>query len=161
MYTNEFDEARINKMELIKEQVELYSERFEKTHELTQAAMLDDDVSNVKVVGRIIFMRKMGKLSFIFISDIHGKLQVALKKDTLGDDVYNLFNKGYDIGDFIGVDGEMFTTKTGEKTIRASKIYFLGKALRSLPEKFHGISNVDSCYRQRYLDLNRLILILF
>lgn len=76
-----------------------------------------------------------------------------LKKDVLGNGKYDFFKKAFDIGDFIGVSGEMFTTKTGEKTIRAHKITFLGKALRPLPEKYHGITDTDSRFRQRYLDL--------
>ena len=76
-----------------------------------------------------------------------------VKKDILGEEVYRFYTKNLDIGDFVGTSGEMFTTKTGEKTIRAEKITFLGKALKPLPEKFHGLQDKDSCYRQRYLDL--------
>ena len=98
-------------------------------------------------------MRKMGNLSFARISDVQGSIQIAVKKDVLGSEEYDFFKKAFDIGDFIGVCGEMFTTKTGEKTIRAHKITFLGKALRPLPEKYHGITDMDSRFRQRYLDL--------
>jgi lysyl-tRNA synthetase class 2 len=84
---------------------------------------------------------------------LYGKIQIALKKDSIGEEAYEFFKKGFDIGDFMGVYGDIFTTQTGEKTIRAKEVYFLSKSLKSLPEKFHGITNIDSCYRQRYLDL--------
>lgn len=73
--------------------------------------------------------------------------------DEVGEEVYNFFKKGFDVGDFIGVGGEIFTTQTGEKTLRAKNIQFLGKSLKTLPEKFHGVTNTEICYRQRYLDL--------
>ena len=147
------DESRMNKLELVKAHTNPYPERFEKTHELKDIIALEDGIQGVRIAGRIILMRKMGKLSFITISDVHGKVQVAIKKDIVGTEEYEFFKKSFDIGDFIGAEGDIFTTQTGEKTLRAIKIYFLGKALRTLPEKFHGITNIDSCYRQRYLDL--------
>lgn len=147
------DESRMNKLELVKAHTNPYPERFEKTHELQDIITLEDGIQQVRTAGRIVLMRKMGKLSFITISDINGKVQVAIKKDIVGAEEYEFFKKSFDIGDFIGAEGDIFTTQTGEKTLRAIKIYFLGKALRTLPEKFHGITNIDSCYRQRYLDL--------
>lgn len=147
------ESTRRNKLELIRDQANPYPERFEKTHELYQAAGLADGTSGVRVAGRITFIRKMGKLSFVTISDIEGKMQLAIRKDVLEPEQFELFMKGIDIGDFLGAEGEVFTTRTGEKTIRAHQITFLGKALKPLPEKFHGISNKESCYRQRYLDL--------
>lgn len=95
----------------------------------------------------------MGKLSFASVFDIGGSTQVAIKNDIVGEKKYEFFKKAFDIGDFIGVEGTMFTTNTGEKTIRATTIWFLGKALRPLPEKFHGVQDIEICYRQRYLDL--------
>lgn len=147
------ESTRRNKLELIRDQVNPYPERFETTHELCQAAGLADGTTGVKVAGRITFIRKMGKLSFVTISDIEGKMQLAIRKDVLEQEQFELFMKGIDIGDFLGAEGEVFTTRTGEKTVRAHQIMFLGKALKPLPEKFHGISNKESCYRQRYLDL--------
>lgn len=147
------EEARLNKLNYVKEYVNPYPERFEKTHEVVDISNLSDDLDGVRTAGRILFMRKMGKLSFVTIGDIHGKCQIAIKKDCVGDENYEFFKKGFDIGDFIGVCGDIFTTQSGEKTIRAKEIYFLGKALKSMPEKFHGLTNIDSCYRQRYLDL--------
>ena len=115
--------------------------------------LLEDATTNVRVAGRIILMRKMGKMSFLTIGDIEGKIQISLKLDVLGEESYNNFKSFYDLGDFIGVEGEVFTTHTGEKTIRASHIEFLGKALKPLPEKFHGVEDIETIYRQRYLDL--------
>lgn len=152
MRQNQLEQSRRNKLEYVREYTNPYPERFEKTHELHETSRLRDGTTNVKIAGRITLMRKMGKLSFVTISDIYGSMQIALKKDLLGKE-YDFFKKGFNIGDFMGVVGEVFTTKTGEKTVRASSIYFLGKALKPLPEKFHGIKDVDSCYRQRYLDL--------
>lgn len=152
MSVNQLEQSRQNKLDYVREHTNPYPERFDTTHDLVDASRLDDGTSGVKIAGRITLMRKMGKMSFVTISDIHGSMQIALKKDLLEVD-YDLFKKGFDIGDFMGVHGEIFTTKTGEKTVRASEICFLGKALKPLPEKFHGIRDVDSCYRQRYLDL--------
>lgn len=153
MSVESLEASRMNKMKYVRERTIAYPERFEKTHELMEVAVLDDGTPKVRIAGRITFIRKMGKLSFVSLTDVLGRLQVALKRDTLGPEEYDFFKKGFDIGDFMGVQGEIFTTQTGEKTVRAHKIYFLGKALKPLPEKFHGISNIDSCYRQRYLDL--------
>ena len=153
MSTNVLEESRMNKFKYVESCINPYPERFEVKYELDKASLLEDGVKEVSVAGRITFMRKMGKLSFIVVSDISGKLQIAIKKDLITEEAYEFFKKGYDIGDFIGVVGEMFTTRTGEKTLRAHSITFLGKSLKPLPEKFHGISNVESCYRQRYLDL--------
>ena len=145
--------VRRNKLKEISKVCNPYPERFEITHELKDAMKLDDGVDNVRVAGRIILMRKMGKMSFLTIGDIEGKIQISLKLDVLGEESYNNFKSFYDLGDFIGVVGEVFTTHTGEKTIRASHIEFLGKALKPLPEKFHGVEDIETIYRQRYLDL--------
>ena len=112
-------------------------EKYEVNYELCDAAKLDDGVTGVRVAGRIILMRKMGKMSFLTIGDIKGKIQVSVKVDMIGEEAYQDFKANYDLGDFIGVVGEVFTTHTGEKTIRADEITFLGKALKPLPEKFH------------------------
>ncbi|MDF2524624.1 MAG: lysyl-tRNA synthetase, partial [Clostridiales bacterium] len=108
---------------------------------------------NIRVAGRILSIRKMGRISFLTIGDIKGKLQLALKEDSVGKEKYDFFNSHFDIGDFIGVEGSIFTTKTGEKTVRVEEYTFLGKCLKVLPEKWHGLSDVESRYRQRYLDL--------
>ena len=147
------EEARRKKLDYIKTITTPYPERFEKSHEIVEVSCLADGTPNVKTAGRILLLRKMGKLSFITLADIQGQIQVAVKKDCIGEEAYEFFKKGYDIGDFMGVEGEIFTTQTGEKTIRADNITFLGKALKPLPEKYHGINDTDMCFRQRYLDL--------
>lgn len=147
------EQVRHEKLENIKASTNAYVERYERTHEIDEVATLEDGMEGISVAGRIMLMRKMGKMSFVTIADIKGKIQLAIKKDCIGEDNYQFFKKNYDIGDFIGVQGDIFTTQTGEKTIRAHHIEFLGKALKPLPEKYHGINDRESCYRQRYLDL--------
>lgn len=146
--------ARKNKLDyIIENHINPYPDRFDVNKQIKDAPRLPDGTENICIAGRIILMRKMGNLSFARISDVQGSIQIAVKKDVLGSEEYDFFKKAFDIGDFIGVCGEMFTTKTGEKTIRAHIITFLGKALRPLPEKYHGITDMDSRFRQRYLDL--------
>lgn len=149
----EQERIRIDKLEVIRTRTNPYPQKYETTHELLDIVLLPDETKGVRAAGRIVLMRKMGKLSFLTIGDIRGKIQIAIKKDAVGEMAYELFKKSFDIGDFIGVSGEVFTTQAGEKTIRAEEFTFLGKALKPLPEKFHGLSDTDSCYRQRYLDL--------
>lgn len=145
--------VRRGKIEEIKKYCNPYPERYETTHSLLEASKLDDEVKNVSVAGRIVFMRKMGKLSFLRLRDIEADLQVSIKFDLVGEDNYSFFKSNIDLGDFIGVTGEMFTTQTGEKTLRADKFVFLGKALKPLPEKFHGLTDPELCYRNRYVDM--------
>ncbi|MBR3898167.1 MAG: lysine--tRNA ligase [Bacilli bacterium] len=149
----EQEQVRRNKLEEMSGVIKTYPERFETNIEIKDARNLEDGTKDVRVAGRIILMRKMGKMSFITIGDILGKIQISVKLDCVGEETYAQFKKYYDLGDFIGVEGEVFTTHTGEKTIRASHIEFLGKALKPLPEKFHGLDDVEAIYRQRYLDL--------
>lgn len=153
MSENNVLNARISKLEYIKERTNPYPERFEKTHEIYELIMLEDGICSVKTAGRIMSMRKMGKMTFIHIADVLGKIQVVAKRDVLGDENYEFLRKGFDIGDFLGVEGNTFTTQAGEKSILANKIDFLGKSYRPLPEKFHGLTDTEICYRQRYLDL--------
>lgn len=149
----ELNEQELVRREKLQNIQNPYPERFDINYELNEASLLPDETRDVRVAGRIILMRKMGKMSFLTISDIYGKIQVSVKVDMIGEDAYADFKANYDLGDFIGVVGETFTTHTGEKTIRASEIQFLGKALKPLPEKFHGIEDIELSYRQRYLDL--------
>lgn len=106
----------------------------------------------VSIAGRIMSKRGMGKVGFVHLADIDGQIQLFVKKDILGEDEYNRFKK-LDIGDIIGAEGEVFTTQTGEISIRVSKITMLSKSLLPLPEKFHGMTDTDLRYRQRYIDL--------
>ncbi len=150
---SEQEQVRRNKVEEIAKTCNPYPERFDRTHTLKDARNLEDGVTGVNVAGRIIFMRKMGKLSFIRIRDLEGELQLEFRIDELGEEKYAFFKSMIDVGDFIGARGEMFTTQTGEKTLRANSFEFLGKALRPLPEKFHGLVDTELKYRQRYVDL--------
>ncbi|MBS3937629.1 MAG: lysine--tRNA ligase [Peptococcaceae bacterium] len=144
---------RLEKLRTLQELgLDPYPARYAVSHTLTAAAHLPDEISDVRVAGRIVAIRKMGKLTFVHLQDINGKVQVALKKDLLGEQ-YDVFHRIIDIGDFLGVAGTTFTTKTGEKTVQAASYTFLGKALRELPEKWHGLKDVEAIYRQRYLDL--------
>ena len=145
--------VRRGKVEEIKEFCNPYPERYETNYTLKEASTLEDGTKDVKVAGRIVFMRKMGKLSFLKLRDIEGDLQVSIKIDLVGEEKYKFFKTMIDLGDFIGVVGEIFTTQTGEKTLRADDFTFLGKALKPLPEKFHGVTDPEICYRNRYLDL--------
>ncbi len=106
----------------------------------------------VSVAGRLMSKRGMGKVGFCHLKDLSGQIQLFVKKDILGDDEYAIFRK-YDIGDIVGAEGEVFTTQTGEISVRVEKITLLSKSLQPLPEKFHGMTNTDLRYRQRYVDL--------
>jgi len=150
---SEQERVRVDKLEEIKKVCDPYPDKFERTHTLKEARELDDGEKDVKIAGRITFMRKMGKLSFVKIQDLEGHMQLEFKIDLLGEDNYQFFKKMIDTGDFIGAEGEIFTTQTGEKTLRVSKFTFLGKALRPLPEKYHGLVDTELKYRQRYVDL--------
>lgn len=106
----------------------------------------------VKVAGRIMTRRLMGKASFVHLQDMSGKIQLYIRQDEVGDEVYEQFLQ-WDLGDIIGVSGKIFKTKTGELSVRAQQISLLTKSLRPLPDKFHGLTDKELCYRQRYLDL--------
>lgn len=153
MSENNILEARQTKLEYVKNITNPYPERYNRTHEIYETGDLEDGTTNVRTAGRIMSMRKMGKMTFMSIADIQGKIQIVAKKDILGENKYEFLKKGFDIGDFLGVDGEVFTTNAGEKSILARDITFLGKSFRPLPEKFHGVTDSEICYRQRYLDL--------
>ena len=151
---NELMRVRKEKEQKLKDNgVNVHPERYEVTHTLKDARNLEDGTKNVRVAGRVMSKRKMGKISFMDLSDIEGKIQLVFKRDDIGEETYKLLHSTVDIGDFIGVEGEVFTTQAGEKSIQVSEYEFLGKALRPLPEKFHGISNQEMLYRERHLDL--------
>ena len=106
----------------------------------------------VSLAGRMMSKRVMGKASFADLQDSSGRMQLFVGRDNLGTDAYQWFKK-YDIGDIIGVKGEVFTTKTGQISVRVYEMTLLSKSLQPLPEKFHGLTNTDVRYRQRYVDL--------
>lgn len=123
-----------------------------KNHESKTAEALETPQISVIIAGRIMTRRLMGKASFIHLKDSSGKIQVYLKSEELPEGLYEEFKK-WDLGDIVGVEGHVFKTKTGELSIKAENIRLLTKALRPLPDKFHGLHDQETRYRQRYLDL--------
>lgn len=106
----------------------------------------------VSIAGRMMFKRVMGKASFCNVQDLQGKIQAYVARDSVGEDNYKDFKK-YDVGDILGIKGTVFTTKTGEISVHAEEISLLSKSLQILPEKYHGLTDTDTRYRQRYVDL--------
>ena len=107
----------------------------------------------VRVAGRMMFKRKMGKASFCNVQDRDGRIQIYVARDSIGEEAYEDFKKILEVGDIIGVEGKVFRTQTGEISIHAEVITLLSKSLQNLPEKFHGLTDTDIRYRQRYVDL--------
>jgi lysyl-tRNA synthetase class 2 len=138
-YPNDF--RRANTAEKLDE---LYGD---KTKEELEATPI-----SVSVAGRIMLKRVMGKASFITVQDLSGRIQFYVTQDNVGAAVYDDFKK-WDLGDIVGCTGTLMKTKTGELTVQVSEIRLLAKCLRPLPEKFHGLSDIERKYRQRYLDL--------
>lgn len=148
-------EQRIKKLQQLREQgVNPYPYSFDRTHQA--AGVLSDfdalQGTEVRVAGRLLTVRLMGKASFAHIQDMSGRIQIYVRRDVVGDEQYELF-KDLDLGDFVGVAGKPFRTRTGETTIEVERLELLSKSLRSLPEKWHGLTDVEKRYRQRYLDL--------
>ncbi len=136
-----------------------YPYSYNKTHECQELQDKYVDLKaeettqdNVAIAGRIMLLRRMGKVTFMHVQDFSGKIQLYFKEDDMGKEHYN-FLKKLDIGDFIGANGNIFKTRTGEITVDVAKYDLLTKSLRPLPEKFHGIADPEIKYRQRYLDL--------
>lgn len=127
---------------------ECHSEYDDKTKE-----ELEELAVKVKVAGRMMAKRIMGKASFTQLQDMSGRIQLFLQRDSLPEGVYNEGFKKWDIGDIIGAEGVLFKTKTGELSVKVTSIRLLTKSLRPLPEKFHGLSDQETRYRQRYVDL--------
>lgn len=155
-------QERLKKLEELKKRgINPYPARVKHTH--TVAKVLDlleksrpEKVplpAEVTICGRIMSVRVMGRASFAHIADGTGRIQIYVTQDALGEEGYQFFRKDLDIGDFIGVEGIPFFTQTGEPTVRVSSLTLLAKSLRPLPEKWHGLKDVETRYRQRYLDL--------
>lgn len=148
---NEVD-IRKNKIEELKKIKEIpYKEKFERTCTIAEAR--ESVGKYVKIAGRIIFKRVMGKFGFIQIRDFFAKIQVSVGRNELSEEDYDFYKKMIDIADFVGVEGEVYITQTGEVTVKAEKVTLLSKTMRPLPEKFHGLNDTETIYRQRYLDL--------
>lgn len=148
-------EIRKQKLDRLKEAgIQPWPERFERTHTLAEARLLPPGTEGVRVAGRVMSLRVMGKMSFATLQDQSGRCQIAVQQEAVGESLYKEFwKKLVDIGDFLGVSGPSTVTKAGEPTITAQTLTFLGKSLRPLPEKWHGVQDREICYRQRYLDL--------
>ncbi|MGK0701567.1 lysine--tRNA ligase [Priestia aryabhattai] len=154
--------VRREKMNNLREQgMDPFGKRFERTHtsqeivnayeELTKEALEENEVS-VLLAGRIMTKRGKGKAGFAHVQDLTGQIQLYVRKDAVGDEQYEIF-KTVDIGDHVGVQGVLFKTKVGELSIKVKEFTLLSKALRPLPDKYHGLKDIEQRYRQRYLDL--------
>jgi lysyl-tRNA synthetase class 2 len=148
---------RKEKLQKIREEgVNPYPSKFDRTHYTQEIIDNFDELyqseNPVKVAGRIMLLRKMGKVCFAHIEDSRGQIQIYVRRDNIGKEDYKLF-KLMEVGDFIGVTGPVFTTKTGEITIKVEDFKILCKSLYPLPEKYHGLTDVELRYRQRYVDL--------
>jgi len=151
----ELKKARLEKLkEIRKASINPYPSKGNRTHTLEEASKDFDKLQDksITLCGRLRLLRSHGKATFAHIGDESGKLQIYLKYDQLGKEKYEFF-KNFDIGDFIEVKGELFKTKTSEKTLRVKDFRMLAKAIRPLPEKWHGIKEKEVRYRKRYLDL--------
>ncbi len=128
--------------------------KYDQTHHSQEIKNNYDQLEgkNVSIAGRMMSKRVMGKASFCNVQDLKGNIQSYVARDSVGEENYKAFKK-LDVGDVIGIEGEIFKTKTGEISVRASHVTLLSKSLRILPEKFHGLTNTDMRYRQRYVDL--------
>jgi lysyl-tRNA synthetase class 2 len=147
-------ELRLRKIEGLRAKgVAPYPERFERTHALHEAGALPEGTKGVRVAGRLVAVRTFGKLTFAHLQDRSGRLQIALRREDLPADVWETFHELLDRGDFVGAEGSIFRTKTGEVTLAVETLAFLGKAILPLPEKWHGLKDPELRQRRRYLDL--------
>jgi len=155
----ELIEQRIRKLEALRSLgIEPYAYKYERTHTCRDILEGYEELSSsgrvVRVAGRLVVSkREMGKTIFSHIQDGSGRVQIYLRRDDIGDWSFGLFRKMVDVGDFIGVSGTVFKTRTGEITVKVEGWEMLCKSLRPLPEKWHGLRDVEARYRQRYLDL--------
>ena len=151
-------QQRLDKLIALRDQGEAYPNDFRRDsladdlqQEFKGVAQLDE-TRRVKVAGRMMSKRGKGKVAFADLQDMSGRIQLFVKQEVVGDDAYRKFDK-YDIGDIIGAEGELFRTKAGELSVRVDNLHLLAKSLRSLPEKYHGLTDTESKYRMRYVDL--------
>jgi len=155
-------EERRKKLQLLRDKNTAYINDFSKEHyahdlhdqydELSKEDLESNNVENISVAGRIVLMRVMGNASFATIRDSSGDIQVYVSKNTVDIDIYEDF-KTWDLGDIVGIKGKLFKTKTNELTIEASAVSLITKSIRPMPDKFKGLADIETRYRQRYLDL--------
>ena len=154
--------VRREKLHNLREQgIDPFGKRFERTNSTTDLVSLYGEFSKeeleekeiaVSIAGRIMTKRGKGKAGFAHIQDLHGQVQIYVRKDAVGDEEYELF-KTADLGDLVGIEGKVFKTNVGELSVKATGFTLLTKSLRPLPDKYHGLKDVEQRYRQRYLDL--------
>ncbi|UJF26994.1 lysine--tRNA ligase [Planococcus sp. 107-1] len=154
--------VRRQKMQAFREQgMDPFGARFERTHTSQEVINqygefskeeLEENPHEVVIAGRIMTKRGKGKAGFAHVQDLQGQIQIYVRKDAIGDESYEIYNS-VDLGDIVGVKGTVFKTNVGELSVKAKEFVFLTKALRPLPDKFHGLKDVEQRYRQRYLDL--------
>ncbi|MGM0652966.1 MAG: lysine--tRNA ligase [Bacillota bacterium] len=152
---NELLQVRRKKLDALREKgIEPFGQKFEASHYSTDILENYDQLEGkeVTIAGRLISVRSHGKAAFAHLQDYRGKIQVYIRQDQVGEEQYENFDL-VDIGDFIGCTGEVFKTRRGEVTVNVREYTYLAKALRPLPEKWHGLKDVDLRYRQRYVDL--------
>ncbi|SER16037.1 lysyl-tRNA synthetase, class II [Piscibacillus halophilus] len=159
---NDQMQTRIEKLRALQDAgINVFGDKFERTHlsdELKGSydqytkEELEEKEYPVTIAGRIMTKRGKGKAGFAHIQDLEGQIQIYVRKDRIGEEAYEVFKQA-DLGDIVGVKGVMFKTKVGELSVKADEFVFLTKSLRPLPEKFHGLKDVEQRYRQRYLDL--------
>ncbi|MGR5940516.1 lysine--tRNA ligase [Bacillus pacificus] len=154
--------VRREKLHNLREQgIDPFGKRFERTNATNELLSLYGEFSkeeleekeiSVSIAGRIMTKRGKGKAGFAHIQDLHGQVQIYVRKDAVGDEEYELF-KTADLGDLVGIEGKIFKTNVGELSVKATSFTLLTKSLRPLPDKYHGLKDVEQRYRQRYLDL--------
>jgi lysyl-tRNA synthetase class 2 len=152
---NDLWRIRMEKLELFRQAgIEPYADHYVRTHKALDIINHFEELEGqeVSIAGRIMSKRDQGKVIFVHIQDFSGRIQVYIRMDELGQTLFDIITK-FDVGDIIGVNGKVFRTKRGEISIHAANVKMLSKAMRPLPEKFHGLTNVETRYRQRYLDL--------
>lgn len=152
---NEIIQVRLEKLKELRDKgINPFGSRYNKTHYAQEVAnyFLELAGKDVAVAGRIVSKRGMGKAGFAHLQDITGKIQIYVRQSDVGDEAHELFKK-IDIGDIVGISGYVFKTQKGEVTVGAKEITILCKSLRPLPEKWHGLKDVELRYRQRYIDL--------
>ncbi|TYS07182.1 lysine--tRNA ligase [Bacillus subtilis] len=155
-------QVRRDKMSQLRDNgIDPFGERFERTHQSQEVISayqdltkeeLEEKAIEVTIAGRMMTKRGKGKAGFAHLQDLEGQIQIYVRKDSVGDEQYEVF-KSSDLGDLIGVTGKVFKTNVGELSVKATSFELLTKALRPLPDKYHGLKDVEQRYRQRYLDL--------
>ncbi|MBI3601925.1 MAG: lysine--tRNA ligase [Candidatus Omnitrophica bacterium] len=153
METDDIRSIKLKKLETLRQKgVNSYGQRYLRSHSIAEVLKDFQEAQKVVVAGRIMARRSQGKVTFMDLMDQTGRIQLFVKLDLLGQEAYDMLDC-LDIGDIIGIEGETFKTKTGQDSIRVLKYEVLSKSLQTLPEKWHGLKDVDIRYRQRYVDL--------